>query len=98
MVQYEGLHIICTNCGCYSHLGRNCPLATSVPGAHEHQNHSSAPPHTNPQGSQQKSNSSQPQSILAPQNGNIVNIDADPKETNKDRESNNEEIKELHGD
>jgi hypothetical protein len=23
-VQYEGLHIICTNCGCYGHLGRNC--------------------------------------------------------------------------
>jgi len=23
-VQYEGLHLICTNCGCYGHLGRNC--------------------------------------------------------------------------
>jgi len=24
-VQYEGLHLICTCCGCYGHLGRNCP-------------------------------------------------------------------------
>jgi len=23
-VQYEGLHLICTNCGCYGHLVRNC--------------------------------------------------------------------------
>lgn len=23
-VAYEGLHIICLNCGCYGHLGRNC--------------------------------------------------------------------------
>lgn len=23
-VSYEGLHIICSNCGCYGHLGRNC--------------------------------------------------------------------------
>lgn len=23
-VAYEGLHIICSNCGCYGHLGRNC--------------------------------------------------------------------------
>jgi hypothetical protein len=23
-VQYEGLHLVCTNCGCYGHLGRNC--------------------------------------------------------------------------
>jgi len=28
-VQYEGLHLICTNCGCYGHLGRNCP-ATQI--------------------------------------------------------------------
>jgi len=24
-VQYEGVHLICTNCGCDGHLGRNCP-------------------------------------------------------------------------
>lgn len=23
-VEYEGLHLICSNCGCYGHLGRNC--------------------------------------------------------------------------
>jgi hypothetical protein len=32
-VQYECLHIICTNCGCYGHLGRNFPLASSMPEA-----------------------------------------------------------------
>jgi hypothetical protein len=100
-VQYEGLHIICTNCGCYGHLGRNCPLATPVPEAEVHvHKHSSAPPHTNPQASQQKSNSSQPQSTsAAAQNGNIVTADVDPKATNKEiNSSNNEESKELHGD
>ncbi|XP_024626752.1 uncharacterized protein [Medicago truncatula] len=28
-VQHEGLHLICTNCGCYGHLSRNCPLDTT---------------------------------------------------------------------
>ncbi|MCH79387.1 hypothetical protein A2U01_0000136 [Trifolium medium] len=100
-VQYEGLHIICTNCGCYGHLGRNCPLATPVSeaAARVHQNHSSAPPHTNSQVSQQKPNSSQPQPTLVPQNGNTSNNDADPRETNKERNPNdNEGSKELHGD
>jgi hypothetical protein len=61
--------------------------------------HSSAPPHTNPQASQQKSNSRQPQSTSAAQNGNIVTADVDPKETNKEISNrNNEENKELHGD
>lgn len=23
-VEYEGLHRICTNCGCYGHYARNC--------------------------------------------------------------------------
>lgn len=25
LVQYEGLHRICSSCGCYGHLGRDCP-------------------------------------------------------------------------
>ncbi|CAJ2671540.1 unnamed protein product [Trifolium pratense] len=31
-VEYEGLHRICTNCGCYGHLGRDCkkPSTSSV--------------------------------------------------------------------
>lgn len=29
-VQYEGIHLICINCGCYGHLGRNCPLTQTV--------------------------------------------------------------------
>jgi hypothetical protein len=100
-VQYEGLHIICTNCGCYGHLGRNCPLTTPVPEVEVHMSkHSSAPPQTNPEANQKKSNSSQPQSTsVAAQNGNIVTADLDPKETNKEiNNNNNEESKELHGD
>lgn len=30
-VSYEGLHIICSNCGCYGHLGRNCKSPPSIP-------------------------------------------------------------------
>lgn len=32
-VAYEGLHIICSNCGCYGHLWRNCksPPPTALP-------------------------------------------------------------------
>jgi hypothetical protein len=70
-----------------------------MPEAIIHQNHNSAPPHTNPQVSQQKSNPSQPQSTSAPPNENTVTIDEDPKVTNKERNSNtNEDSKELHGD
>lgn len=29
-VAYEGLHIICSNCGCYGHLGRNCKTPPPV--------------------------------------------------------------------
>jgi hypothetical protein len=91
-VQYEGLHIICTNCGCYGHLGRNSPLATPVPIATIplHQAPSLAPPHPNTQVNQ--SNPTQPQ-------GNTVNTDVVLKEANRERNiNNNEESKELHGD
>ncbi|CAJ2677327.1 unnamed protein product [Trifolium pratense] len=30
-VQYEGLHIICTSCGCYGHLSRNCKKKPQTP-------------------------------------------------------------------
>ena len=26
-VVYEGLHLLCSHCGFYGHLGRNCPTA-----------------------------------------------------------------------
>ncbi|KAL6527507.1 hypothetical protein OROGR_016597 [Orobanche gracilis] len=26
-VEYEGLHVICSNCGCYGHVTRNCTVA-----------------------------------------------------------------------
>jgi len=32
-VQYEGLHLICTSCGCYGHLGRNCTTTAASAGA-----------------------------------------------------------------
>jgi hypothetical protein len=35
-VQYEGLHLICANCGCYGHIGRNC---TSAPQQHTTASH-----------------------------------------------------------
>jgi len=28
-VEYEGLHLICSNCGCYGHLGRDCKVLSS---------------------------------------------------------------------
>src|ERR1044072_8970720 len=30
-VEYEGLHLLCSNCGCYGHLGRNCTKPAVVP-------------------------------------------------------------------
>jgi len=29
-VPYEGHHLICTNCSCYGHLGRNCLTSPTV--------------------------------------------------------------------
>ncbi|XP_020238357.1 uncharacterized protein LOC109817506 [Cajanus cajan] len=49
-VEYEGLHLLCSSCGCYGHVLRNCPHATRPePTAHgvgeqevtEQQSHSS---------------------------------------------------------
>jgi hypothetical protein len=34
-VQYEGLHLICTNCGCYGHIGRNCTSAPTTTTTHQ---------------------------------------------------------------
>lgn len=36
-VSYEGLHIICSQCGCYGHLGRNCkaPPQNTIPPSSE---------------------------------------------------------------
>jgi len=28
-VEYEGLHLICSNCGCFRHLGRDCKVLSS---------------------------------------------------------------------
>ena len=29
-VEYEGLHIICSKCGCYGHMGRDCAIQDSL--------------------------------------------------------------------
>jgi len=38
-VQYEGLHLICTNCGCYGHLGRNCGTKPHIADPTQHNHH-----------------------------------------------------------
>lgn len=30
-IEYEGLHVICSNCGCYGHVTRNCPVQKEAP-------------------------------------------------------------------
>lgn len=30
-VEYEGLHRICSSCGCYGHLTRECPSTATTP-------------------------------------------------------------------
>ncbi|GAU50505.1 hypothetical protein TSUD_409800 [Trifolium subterraneum] len=100
-VQYEGLHIICTNCGCYGHLGRNCPLTNTVPevAVHSNQQQNSGEQNNNFQPNQQKSKPNQTQSIQDPQNGKILNAGADPKVLEKEIIiRNNEENNVLHGD
>ena len=41
-VQYEGLHLICTSCGCYGHLGRNCTTTAATVHNDSPQNHTAA--------------------------------------------------------
>ncbi|KAK2458256.1 zinc ion binding / nucleic acid binding protein [Trifolium repens] len=89
-VQYEGLHLVCTNCGCYGHLGRNCnrqnaPItSTNIP----------TPTPT----------SGQPQPInLDPQPSNTDPKNSAPTQapavtTPVPIISNNDGIDELHGD
>ena len=96
-VQYEGLHLICTNCCCYGHLGRNCttsiatvdhrtpPKQPTVVNNHEGSQKSDQHNHTHSIGAFQNGNDViTPLIILSPDNGKVIRI--------------NEEKKELHGD
>ncbi|PNY05590.1 hypothetical protein L195_g002044 [Trifolium pratense] len=90
-VQYEGLHLICTNCGCYGHLGRNCtinpvvskPANTSF-NLHHAQNPNSGQPPRPPIADLEKSGVDLNSTPAVTKSGPIIN----------NKEGNNE----LHGD
>jgi len=96
-VQYEGLHLICTNCGCYGHLGRDCTTTNQHKPPHQQtvvvsQEENRQPDHHNQV-------TSQTQSSPDSQNGNVsftppINLSPDDGKLI----SNNEGNKELHGD
>jgi len=44
-IQYEGLHLICTTCGCYGHLGRSCTQIPSKTDDGHHHHHQTAANH-----------------------------------------------------
>jgi hypothetical protein len=88
-VQYEGLHLICTNCGCYGHLGRNCvhtptsSVAAKPPTPHNdtgNQNVVHQPPPETSNGN----HSSQNQNDLSAFNGKITSIDDGTKDLHGD--------------
>jgi len=91
-VQYEGLHLICTNCGCYGHLGRNCSSKPATNAAANH--HESDPKPAN-----QATATSQSQLTDSFQNGNTINASINETQTETDTiTSNNGEEKQLHSD
>lgn len=107
-VQYKGLHLICTTCECYGHIGRNCCSKPSdaEPAAQKH--HQTAGDHhaniTNP--THQSSNPPQPdpdsinsQSLATNQNGNILIASIKETAVGKGNGINsNDETHLLHGD
>ena len=96
-VHYKSLHLICTNCGCYGHLRRNCTTTTITPDQ-------TKPPHqqtaaANHEGNQKSDQHNLMQSIQASQNGNdIINPHIILSPDNGKVISINEGNKELHGD
>lgn len=99
-IQYEGLHLICTNCSCYGHLGRNCSKpATTAPSEtqqHEtavHHHETNQPPHetsTTTGKAQLMANSHNGNAFNSALNdlptikGNIISIDEGNKEPHGD--------------
>ncbi|XP_045810073.1 uncharacterized protein LOC123904449 [Trifolium pratense] len=97
-VQYEGLHLICTNCGCYGHLGRKCPLSNTVPEVAANQ-HRESQTVNNSRSTHQHSNRNQQELNVISQNGIELNAGAEEKETEKEQITNNkDESSKLHGD
>jgi hypothetical protein len=96
-IQYEGLHLICTSCGCYGHLGRNCTqtptTATAEPTGHQSPivtNHPPPPPQSNP-----------PKDTLNADAGNekeLMTNNIDSQTVQETISNIDEGIKELHGD
>lgn len=99
-VQYEGLHLICTNCGCYGHIGRNCTTTTTTTDQHKPPLQQTAASHgENHQPDHHIQATSQTQSIQDFQNGNIVFTPLITLSRNDGEiTSNNEGNKNLHGD
>ncbi|XP_045791942.1 uncharacterized protein LOC123886693 [Trifolium pratense] len=97
-VQYEGLRLICTNCGCYGHLGRKCPLSNTVPEVAANQ-HRESQPVNNSRSTHQHLNRNQQDLNVISQNGIELNAGAEEKETEKEQITNNkDESSKLHGD
>jgi hypothetical protein len=101
-VQYEGLHLICTNCGCYGHLGRNCSLNPATTETQQ-MNHNIVANNreNNPKPAQQSTTTttSQLQSLASSNNGNPFNASINAIQTETEKiNSNNRENQELHGD
>jgi len=94
-VQYEGLHLICTNCGCYGHLGRNCNVTAAE------NTHTAVENQQQDVGIQQNSRTTataQQQSIIMNQNGHEINVSPTQKSTGKEAIIiNYDRIKDLHG-
>lgn len=90
-IQYEGLHLICTNCGCYGHLARNCShKPTNI-----HQAAANQGNHQPPVSGNQSSEHSMP----TPSNGKnlMPNQNASPT-VSENINSIDDEINEIHGD
>lgn len=100
-VQYEGLHLICTSCGCYGHLGRNCSVMPA-------KSNTTAPPHhqaaANSHGESQKTQQAGPTTIeaqLTPENNNGTAVSFSSQQSlanNGTIISNDGEHQDLHGD
>ncbi|PNY14400.1 hypothetical protein L195_g011081 [Trifolium pratense] len=88
-VQYEGLHLICTACGCYGHLGRNCQ---AVPVVQEQVNSSSSHPNGNPNSGQH------PRPASAGQEKQNAPVITETVTHSVPIMSNNNDNNEMHGD
>ena len=96
-VQYEGLCLICTNCGCYGHLGINCTTTTIIAGQNKSPYKQTAA--TNHRKNQKSNEHNLTQSILASQNDNdIITPPIILSPDNGKVISINDGNKDLHGD